>query len=348
MVFVSTRSVRSRALARISSGSRAKLAEGTSGAPRSKPRPVPGTGRSVSSGKRSYARYARKVKCSAPSHWSSFRPSASSSASIGGGCASSWLQTWCNADCIFDQSLVAARTSASTLCRSSCTASSAASFVSRSTSMCTHDSRSTMPPPSGDASSGARPISSPVAVRRTRMIGWTTRWMPRSRRSSAIVTESTTNGMSSFTMSITVWPCSGAVTLMIAVPRVRQCASRQWASARSARVSTPSEARSVVVDARVVAPGELADVGRVGVVSQRGDAGCHTLDACRRRLPQSRPYRAYRHVRPPTFTLLCSGDGRRRRSDARARARRSGGRHHHQALPRRTTFASRPSPTSRR
>ena len=32
--------------------------------------PVPGTGRNVSSGRRSYARYARNVKCPSPSHWS--------------------------------------------------------------------------------------------------------------------------------------------------------------------------------------------------------------------------------------------------------------------------------------
>ena len=93
-------------------------------------------------------------------------------------------------------------------------------------------------------SSLARPRSSTVRrARRTRRIGCTTRWRPRSWRSSAIVTESTTNGMSSFTMSMTVCPCgvghvddrgSRGVRPVRAAP-VRERASGELVDRRPAR-----------------------------------------------------------------------------------------------------------------
>ena len=97
--------------------------------------------------------------------------------------------------------------------RSARTASRMSALVSRSTSMCVHDSseRRRRRRRSVGASSVASPSSSPSAARRTRRIGCTTRWTPRLRRSSAIVSESTRNGMSSITTSITVCPCAGRV-----------------------------------------------------------------------------------------------------------------------------------------
>ena len=88
----------------------------------------------------------------------------------------------------------------------------------------------------------AMPSRRPAASRCTRTIGCTTRCNPRSWRSSSIVTESTRNGMSSFTIWTIVWLAShpssarlGANTRTIAVPGARCCARSQWqrATARS-------------------------------------------------------------------------------------------------------------------
>ena len=63
-----------------------------------------------------------------------------------------------------------------------------------------------------------------------------TTWMARWSVVSAIVTESTRNGMSSVTISITLWPAAahslsstlGVNTRTLAVPWGRLAASRKW------------------------------------------------------------------------------------------------------------------------
>ncbi len=70
-------------------------------------------------------------------------------------------------------------------------------------------------PPAPDGDRSRTSSRSPASSRRTARIGWMTRWIPRCCRDSSAVTESTRNGMSSLTISTTVWPvlqpCSSRV-----------------------------------------------------------------------------------------------------------------------------------------
>jgi hypothetical protein len=97
------------------------------------------------------------------------------------------------------QSSTAMRSSPRTRSRSSRSTSSSAPSVWRSISMWITDSGA----PSSEWAGSTR-CSSPSASRMTRMTGWTKRWMPYSRRLTAIPSESTRNGMSSLTTSTTV------------------------------------------------------------------------------------------------------------------------------------------------
>ena len=87
---------------------------------------------------------------------------------------------------------------------------------------------------------------SPVMVRRTTSWGCMTRWIVVPPRARKLVTESTRNGMSSVTTSMTVWPeaqpCSSTVgvkTRTLAVPWGRRAASSRLDSA-APKMSTGS------------------------------------------------------------------------------------------------------------
>ena len=104
---------------------------------------------------------------------------------------------------------------------------------------------------------------------RTRTIGCTTRWSPRSWRSSSIVTESTRNGMSSFTIWTTVWRASQPSSRASGRTRGR-LRRRRGAAARDPSASgprpgaTPSERRLEILERDLceVAPDERVEVSR--------------------------------------------------------------------------------------
>jgi hypothetical protein len=155
------------------------------------------------------------------------------------------------------QSSTAARTSSSTRCRDDVSAAISAWSVSRSISMCIQDSTRASAGRDGSVSPAATMdddvsrISSrlPSSSLRTTNTGWITRWIPRPWRVSSAVTESTRKGMSSLTISTTVWPvlqpCSSTVgryTRTLAVRSARRAASWWWHTPQPA-MSAGSQAR---------------------------------------------------------------------------------------------------------
>ncbi len=153
--------------------------------------------------------------------------------------ASAWVR-------ILGQSRTAARTSSSTRVRSSHSRSRSASARIRSTSM--RIQLSTTSP--GAASSGSTPTRtssrSPDGRRRTTTSGWTSRFRSMSRDDSALVTESTRNGMSSVTISSDVPPAtlvpgrsfSSPGTRCRASSRCDRVASTSWATWQPASSSS--------------------------------------------------------------------------------------------------------------
>ncbi len=197
------------------------------------PRPLPITACSRSPSPSVYSRYPRNVKCSSASQRSSSRASVTSLSGTG---SSAWASSSAIARAlprIFSQSSTASRTSVSTRCRSLRMRSSTSGSAWRSISMCIHDSTTSFSPGGTSGSSAYRTSSSlPSTARRTTSCGWTSRWMPMSCRASSAVTESTRNGMSSVTISITLCPphqplslCSGVITRRLSWPGTRWAAS---------------------------------------------------------------------------------------------------------------------------
>ena len=147
--------------------------------------------------------------------------------------------------CILDQSSTDSRTSRSTAVRPRSSSAIRSSSSTRSISMCIQDSGDgalrrghglVTVGLEGRVGTAVELQQPPVTSRRTRSCGWTTRWMPWLWWARNMVTESTRNGMSSVTISTTVWPaadqpCSptvGVDTCTVAVPCGRRPASRYW------------------------------------------------------------------------------------------------------------------------
>ena len=95
-------------------------------------------------------------------------------------------------------------------------ASSSASFAG-SVSAVDLDVHERLEPAAEDSPGADTDSSSPAASRTVRSTGWITRCRVRPWRFTSIVTESTRNGMSSLTISTTVWvlcqPCWAGVGL---------------------------------------------------------------------------------------------------------------------------------------
>ncbi len=158
--------------------------------------------------------------------------SASSSFGIGGGLVSISSMIPISLARIFLWSAQASRTSASTRATSAASASRRSGSMTRSTSAWMKDSRWASAAPSG-----AMPVSVPCSSRCTATIGWTMRCSVRPCRLTSIETESTRNGMSSLTISMTVCvdcqpsPAEGLNTRTRAWPGSRLRAKFQCESA---------------------------------------------------------------------------------------------------------------------
>ena len=177
------------------------------------------------------------------------RPSSVGSGRLGGATSSSSTIS-ASLACIRGQSSTASRLSRSTRWRRASIDASSASSVTRSISMCIHDSCTVSRPPWSSwpvlswslvsawlPSSPPRTLrSSPATSRTTSKSGWMTTWTVRPSSARAIVAESTRKGMSSVTTSTTVCaaadhPWSGTVgvnTRTRAVPCGRVSASLKW------------------------------------------------------------------------------------------------------------------------
>ena len=98
----------------------------------------------------------------------------------------------------------------------------------------------------------ATAVNFPAALRLDAMTGWIIRWTVRLRWLSSAVTESTRNGMSSLTISTTVWPhdqpsllWSGLNTRILVVPGLRDWAYCHSEETAPRRQSCPVSAQSV-------------------------------------------------------------------------------------------------------
>ena len=149
-----------------------------------------------------------KVKLLSVSQCRNSTASAASSAGTdGGGAAASSSAMEEAVRVIRGQSSTVSRTSRSTRASAASIAARSAASVSRSISMCIHDS-TTASGGTSRSSSRPRPTSSsrrPSRSRRTTNCGCTTRCTPRPSVDSSAVRESTRKGMSSVTTCTTVW-----------------------------------------------------------------------------------------------------------------------------------------------